>query len=432
MTDEYDLPPWDERAEQSALGATMLSSRALADIVETLQPEDFYKPHHQVIYRAVLRLEQAGQPVDPVTLGSELERHNELERVGGAPFLHTLMSACPTAANAPYYADRVLEQATRRGLLQASQRIAQLACNSTASADEFVEDARQTLDQVTTRSRTDAPVHDLDDLAANALARYAAPEPPSLSTGDAQLDGLLGGLRPGTLTVIGARPGVGKSVLGINIATHAASRGEGALLVSLEMPETEVTDRVLANIASVELDRITKHRLSPNCWGRLRDASVTMKGWPLRVVDQANLSLAGIRSVARDHVRTPRGLGVLVVDYLQLIRPADPRAPREQQVASFSRGLKLLAKELGLPVVALAQVNRGSEQRSDRRPVLADLRESGSIEADADAVLLLHHDPEHPGEIETTAAKNRHGRIGTVHLAWSPHYARAGASPIAA
>lgn len=432
MNDLDDLmPPHDAHAEQATLGAILSSARALAEVAEVLEPGDFYRPAHQAVYRAALHLEQAGEPVDPVTVADHLERTGDLARIGGAPYLHTLFAAVPTAANAAYYADIVAERATLRRLLEASQRIAQHALTGTANGDvaDVVENARQTLDSVTSRARAEVAVHDLDALAVDALDRYASPEPPSLATGWPDLDDILGGLRPGTLTVIGARPGVGKSVLGINLVTHTASRGLGALFCSLEMPRTEVVDRIMANLASVELDRINRHRLAPDDWNRVRAAASDLKGWPLKVVDHHSMSLARVRAVARDRVRTPLGLHLLAVDYLQLMRPADPRAPREQQVASFSRGLKLLAKELAVPVVALAQVNRGSEQRSDRRPALADLRESGSIEADADAVLLLHHDPEHPGELEVTTAKNRHGRTGTTYLGWSPHYARAGAPP---
>ncbi|XVV05817.1 replicative DNA helicase [Actinosynnema sp. CA-248983] len=427
------LPPHDERAEQATLGAILSSSRALAEVAEMLEPGDFYRPTHQAVYRATLNLYQAGEPVDPVTVADQLERAGDLARVGGAPYLHTLFSSVPTATNATYYAEIVAERAVLRRLLEAGQRITQLSLNGVngAEAAEVVENARQVLDSVTSRARAEIAVHDLDDLTAEALNRYASPEPPALATGWPDLDEIIGGLRPGTLTIVGARPGVGKSVLGVNLVTYAASRGLGALFCSLEMPRSEVVDRIIANLASVDLDRITKHRLTPDDWNRVHRAAADLQGWPLKIVDHGHVGLTTVRSLGRDRARTSLGLSLLVVDYLQLMRAADSRAPREQQVAGNSRGLKLLAKELDVPVVALAQVNRGSEQRSDRRPALADLRESGSIEADADAVLLLHHDPDHPGEIEVGIPKNRHGRTGSVHLGWSPHYARAGSNPAA-
>ncbi|WP_440899189.1 replicative DNA helicase [Actinosynnema sp.] len=432
MTDLDELlPPHDAQAEQATLGAILASSRALAEVSEVLEPGDFYRPAHQAVYLAALHLDHAGEPVDPVTVADRLNRIGDLARVGGAPYLHTLFAAVPTAANASYYAEIVAEKATLRRLMEAGHRITQQALTGANGAEvaSVVENARQTLDAVTSRARAEIAVYDLEDLADAALDRYASPEPPSLPTGWPDLNAIIGGLRPGTLTVIGARPGVGKSVLGINLVTHAAARGHGALFLSLEMPKTEVIDRVIANLASVELDHLTKHRLSPHDWEHVRAAHAKLKGWPLKVVDYGHVSLTTARTIGRDQARSPRGLSLLVVDYLQLMKPADPRAPREQQVAGNSRGLKLLAKELDVPVVALAQVNRGSEQRSDRRPALADLRESGSIEADADAVLLLHHDPEHVGEIEVGIPKNRHGRTGTIHIPWSPHYARAGANP---
>lgn len=430
-TDDEPLPPHDEAAERSVLGAVMCSSRALADAMAVLRPEEFYQPNHQTIFRAVLAVEEAGIAVDAISVSRELEKQGTLLRVGGGPYLHTLMASVPTAANVAYYAELVANKAQLRGLVEAGKRVVAMAYSGADADDvaEVIANARKVLDDAADGARRNLGVSEVDDLAAGALAAYENPVPPTQGTGWADLDDLTGGLRPGTLTVIAARPGVGKTVIGLNLALHAAASGVGVLFASLEMPEAELIDRVLANLAKVDLHRIAGRRISPDDWRRLREARSRLRACPLRVCDQPTLGLSALRTLARDLTRTPRGLGLVVVDYLQLMRPADPRAPREQQVASFSRGLKLLGKELRVPVVALAQVNRGSETRMDKRPVVADLRESGSIEADADAVLLLHHDTSNEikrdAEIEVIVGKNRHGRQGSVSLSWSPQYARA-------
>ncbi len=236
---------------------------------------------------------------------------------------------------------------------------------------------------------------------------------------------LAGGLRPGHLLIVGARPAVGKSVVASVIAHAVARRGVGTLFCSLEMSRDEVTDRVAADIASVDVGRLTRRELRPEDWERLKTAQASASGWPLKVVDRADQTVSGVRARARDVSRRKGGLGLVVVDYLQLMKPSDSKAPRQEQVASISRGLKLLAKEMQVPVVALAQVNRGPMNRTDKRPAMSDLRESGSIEADADEIVLLHRDDkESPGEIEFIVEKNRHGRTGTVALAWAPHFSR--------
>ncbi|GEL19314.1 replicative DNA helicase [Pseudonocardia asaccharolytica] len=427
MTDER-LPPADLDAERALLGACMHGQRALDTAVEILDPRDFYRPAHAELFAAMVAMRDTGREVDPVTLAAHLG--DRLAKLGGHPHLIDLYGAPPTAANTAHYAEIISDAAVRRRLLEAGQRAIQLAHTASDDPAENVERARAALDDVAAQARGEAQAVEIDDLAGRALLRYQNPAPRGVSTGWPDMDEILsGGYRPGHLTVVGARPAVGKSLVACCTAAAVALDGHGVLVVSLEMTEAELTDRILANLASVDLGRLTRHELTERDWQAVEHAADRLRGLPLAVVDHPHLGLTGIRSLARDRARSPRGLSLLVVDYLGLVRPADPRLPRQEQVAGISRGLKLLAKELEVHVLALHQLNRQSEMRANRRPVLADLRESGAIEADADAVWLLHRDDADETsryELEVLVAKNRHGRTGNVGLAWNPQYARAG------
>jgi replicative DNA helicase len=426
---DENLPPHDLRAEQAAVGAVLLAPRALAEVTAVAPPRVFYRPAHEVILNAALALADAGQPVDPITVAAELHRRGQLTRIGGAPYLHTLMASVPTASNASHWAEIVAEKATLRGVIEAAQLMQQRAYAAREDdAAALVEQARASLDAIAAVARGgEVAVRTAEQVADSAWARYCDPfQSPPLSTGWEDLDALLnGGLRPGALTVIAARPNVGKSVLGVNVAVQAARRGQGALFVSLEMPEAELADRIVAQLGTVALDSLTARKLSDGEWDRVQAAADELRQLPLRIVDHSRLTLTAITSLGRDCQRSTDGLAVIVIDYLGLITPADSRVNRQEQVAAISRGLKLMAKELAVPVVALAQINRNPEARTDKRPAVSDLRESGAIEADADAVWLLHQDPDNPSELEVNVGKNRLGRKGVVSLAWSPYYARA-------
>lgn len=420
------LPPCDLAAEQAALGATMLAPAALAEVSALVGSGDFYRTAHGDILAAALALNSDGQPVDAITVAEELLRRGQLARVGGAPYLHDLISTVPTATNAAYYAEIVKSKALLRGVLQVGQYMQQKAYNpGDDDPDRVVERARAELDELAQSARGQARLRRADEIADAAVDRYADPNIDTpLPTGWTDIDDLLnGGLRPGTLTVIAARPGAGKSIMGVNLAVHAAKQGHCALFASLEMTEAELADRIIAQLGTVELDALTGRQFNDHQWGRVERAYHQLHALPLQITDDSVLTITAIASLARDCRRD--GLAVVVVDYLQLIAPADTRAPRQEQVAGISRGLKLMAKQLAVPVVALAQLNRGSEQRADKRPTMSDLRESGAIEQDADGVWLLHHDPEVPSELEAHVVKNRSGRKGMARLAWLPQFARA-------
>lgn len=416
----------DTAAEQACLGAAICSADALAEVVAVVEPDDWYSPRHAVIAAAAEAVRERGDPVEPGSVLTELERRGELLRVGGGPYLHTLVAA---GRSPGYYSGVVAAKAHLRRVCAAGQRLQQVAMlgQDGADPDEVIDRARAELEKVAARRRGRA-TKPFVEILDETIIGYQFPLPQRVATPWFDLDDVTGGLMPGTTTVIGARPGLGKTLLGGNLATHAAAGGLGVHFQSLEMPARELINRWLAAEGSIEVGHLHRHQLTDDDWVRLDRASCNLRPLPLRIDDTATIGLAGIRAATRDPIHTPNGearVGLLIVDYLQLVQPANRRADRREQVDEVSRGLKLLARDLDVAVVALAQVNRGPADRADTRPRLSDLRESGGIEADADMVWLLHEDRERPGELQVEVAKNRHGGRGTVALAWSPHYARA-------
>lgn len=427
MTDpdsDLEQPLHDLRAEQAAIGAAIQNVQAFTAVVDACPPERFYRPAHGKILDAALGLYATGQPIDPVAVAAELDRRGQLAGIGGHPYLHTLYSTVPTGANAAYYAEIVADKAVLRDLDSAATYVAQLARTATDDPIAAVERARGRLDTIAAGARTEDAVWSAGTLASRALERYRSPAPDGIPTGWRDLDRVLpAGLRPGTLVVVGARPKVGKSMLGVALPLQVAQSGRPAAIVSLEMPEAELTDRLIAQMSGIGLDALQRCALSASDWSEVERAADRLRALPLTILDNKRQTLTSISSRIRD-LRRGVGCDLLVVDYLGLVTPAERRQNRQEEVAGISRGLKILAGELGVPVVALAQINRGPEQRAERRPLPSDLRESGAIEADADQVWLLHRDPESEGEIEVNIAYNRHGPSATVYLAWQPRLAR--------
>jgi replicative DNA helicase len=423
------MPAHDEHAEQAVIGACILSRAAVEDVAPLLGVRDFYRPANGEIYDAIVTLTMAGTPVDEVTIEAEMTRRGALARIGGPLYFHTCMQACPSAMSATYYADIVVQHSKQRRLREAGVRIVQLSAEAAdaADVDAIIEHARQVVDDVSRDCRTATGELDLGEALSSLLLELDAPAPPSLPTGLHDLDQVLsGGLYPGQLVVIGARPGVGKSVVGLGWAKHAAKMGRGALFASLEMSLGDCTRRLVAGEANIELPRLIQHTLGEDDWRRAAEATDRMSSWPLYIDPRPAQTVTSIRAKARDITRTEPGLGIVVVDYLQLLSQGGRvRAERRDlEIGEWTRGLKLLAKELAVPVVAISQVGRGADKREDRRPVMSDLRESGSIEADADVVILLHRDADEPTEIEAIVAKQRQGPLQSVRLRWRGHYSR--------
>ena len=430
------VPPQNVDAEMSVLGGMMLSKDAIADVIEILRSADFYRPAHASVYEVVIELFGRGEPADAVTVGAELKKKGELERIGGLPYLHTLVATVPTAANAAYYARIVREQAQLRSLVEAGTRIVQLGYTTDgadveglinlAQSEVFaISEQRQTTDYTT----LEEIVPDLyEELERNANRDGGLDGVP---TGFSELDSKLNGLRAGQMIIIAARPGGGKSTLAMDICRSAAVHNNMAsAYFSLEMNRTELSMRLLAAESRVFLDRMIKGELETRDWQAIARTLDKISQAPLIVDDSPNMTMGEIRAKSR-RMKQQHGIQLIVIDYLQLLTSGGKAVEsRQQEVSEFSRAIKLLAKELEIPIGAVAQLNRDSERRNDRRPQVADLRESGSLEQDADVVLLIHRDDmfnkdsDRRGLAEIIIGKQRSGPTGTLELEFQGQYAR--------
>ncbi|MGW0230100.1 replicative DNA helicase [Actinopolymorpha singaporensis] len=428
------MPPQDLAAEQCVLGSMLLSKDAIADVVEEIRGPDFYRPAHETVYEAVLDLYGRGEPADAVTVAAELQRKGELARIGGAPYLHTLIASVPSAANAGYYAAIVREKAILRRLVEAGTKITQIGYAGDGDVDDVVDRAQAEIYSVTDkRSSEDYAV--LGEIMESALDEIEAigsrgGQMVGVPTGFTDLDALTNGLHPGQLIVVAARPGVGKSALALDFARAASVKhGLASVIFSLEMSRTEITMRLLSAEARVPLHHMRQGSMTDDDWARMARRMGEVSGAPLYIDDSPNMTLMEIRAKCR-RLRQRHDLRLIVLDYLQLMTSGKRVESRQVEVAEFSRNLKLLAKELGVPVVALSQLNRGPEQRTDKRPMLSDLRESGSIEQDADMVILLHREDAYeressrPGEADFIVAKHRNGPTANITVAFQGHYSR--------
>jgi len=428
------LPPSDVAAEQSVLGAMLLSKDAIADVVETLRGPDFYRPAHQTLYETVLDLYARGEPADAVTVAAELTKAGEIARIGGAPYLHTLVAMVPTAANAGYYARIVREQAILRRLVEAGTRITQMGYSGTGDVDDVVDRAQAEVYDVTERRMSEdyLPLRDIMGGTLNEIEAIAnrGGEMVGVPTGFTDLDGYTNGLHPGQLIIVAARPALGKSTLGLDLARSASVKhGLTSVIFSLEMSRNEIVMRLLSAEAQVPLHHMRAGTMGDADWARLANKMGSVSEAPLFIDDSPNMTLMEIRAKCR-RLKQRHDLRLVVVDYLQLMTSGKRVESRQQEVSEFSRSLKLLAKELEVPVIAISQLNRGPEQRQDKRPMLADLRESGSLEQDADMVILLHREDAYErdsprlGEADFIIAKHRNGPTGVVTVAFQGHYSR--------
>ncbi|KFI73543.1 replicative DNA helicase [Bifidobacterium minimum] len=422
------VPPHDDEAEMAVLGGMLMSKDAIGEVSQMLSATDFYEPRNQTVYQSVVDLFAASQPVDVVLVANRLLKDGDLDKVGGADYLHSLVASVPTAANATYYAQIVHQRAILRNVIATGTKIVQLGYSAEGSQAEDVVNLAQSevYEMSVGKIRQDyspigTVVHDtldqLDKMQNNEIEK-------GVPTGFRDIDDVTQGLQPGQMVVVAGRPAMGKSTLGIDFARSAAlHHNMTAVVFSLEMSKVELAQRIISaetNIPLVALrraDDITSERWNTlnNFWTRLQDA-------PLFIDDSPNMSLMEIRAKCR-RLKQTNDLKLVVIDYLQLMSSGKKVESRQQEVSEFSRALKLLAKELEVPVVALSQLNRGPEMRNDRKPQLSDLRESGSIEQDADVVMLVHrpdfYDKEdRPGEADIIMAKHRNGPTETFHLAF--------------
>ena len=434
---EGRIPPHHLEAEQSVLGSVLVDNAVLERLEGLIQADAFYKLGHQKIWRAMERLAAAGEPIDLVTLSEELKRAGELDEVGGYTYLVGLAEQTPTAAYAEHYARIVAEKAALRRLIAAAGEVMRLAYDEAGSLEEILDKAGQKILEVQRDgSRRDfAAMNELVHQTFEHIHRLYENQgaPTGVRTGFRELDRMIGGLEPGSLTIIAARPSMGKTSLALTIAQHAALKENVPVgIFSLEMPAIQLVTRIITAEARIDMNRLRQGQLSERDFQRLVDVAGRISEAPIYIDDTPDLTLLELRARAR-RLAAQYQLGLIVVDYLQLMSGAAGSVKsenRQQEIAAISRGLKGLARELEVPVVALSQLSRAVESRPNKRPMLSDLRESGSIEQDADLVLFIYRDEyynphsEKAGIAEIIVGKQRNGPTGTVELQFHAAHVR--------
>ena len=426
-------PPHDVLAEQSAIGGMLLSKDATADVLEAVKSTDFYVPKHSVIFEAILSLYSHGEPIDVIAVADELTKTGQLTRAGGIDYLHSLTSTVPTAANAGYYAEIVAERSVLRRLVEAGTRIVQMGYASEGEVTELVNHAQSEIYGVMGDEGQNDYVP-LSEAVTSALdeiekAQGLDGQMIGVPTGFAELDELTNGLKAGQMIIIAARPGMGKSTLALDFARSAAIKHDmPAAFFSLEMGRSEIALKLLSAESNIHMTKLRKGNVESRDWKTLAQVRGRIHDAPLYIDDSPNMTLVEIRAKCR-RLKQQKGLKMVVIDYLQLMSSGKKVESRQQEVSEFSRSLKLLSKELQVPVIALSQLNRNAEARSDRKPQISDLRESGSIEQDADMVMLLHREDAYdrdvrPGEADLIIAKHRGGPTKTIPLAFHGHLQR--------
>jgi replicative DNA helicase len=413
----------------------LLSPGAIGAVAELLDASDFYRESHAKIYRAALALFAKGEPVDAITLVDELEERGELEDAGGRVRIHELAALVPATANAAHYARIVREMATLRGLIRAGSQIAQLGWERPGETSELVDRAEQVVFDLSQERVTSEFAH-IETLLKESFERITAlyeagADVTGVPSGFRDLDRLTSGFQAGNLVIVAARPSMGKSALGLCMAVNLAVRHDTPVaLFTLEMSKTEVTQRLMCSEAKVESQRLRTGKLAVDDWPRLTAACDQLAKAPIYVDDTGSITMMEIRSKARRLKSKEPNLGLIVVDYMQLMTSGTTAENRVQEVSQISRSLKVLARDLDVPILAMSQLSRAVEQRHDKRPILSDLRESGSIEQDSDLVMFIYRDEyyneesDQQGLAEVILAKHRNGPTDSIKLSFLKRYAK--------
>ena len=431
-----EVPPQNLEAEEAVLGAMLLSETAIGSVTEILDASDFYRGSHGTIYRTCLALWSKGEPVDAITLANELEERGELEQVGGASRVAELAALVSATANVEHYARIVKETATLRGLIRAGQEIVRLGQERIGETTELVDRAEQIVFDLS-QERVRGDFDHIGPLLTESFERItklyeAGVDVTGVPSGFRDLDRLTSGFQPGNLVILAARPSMGKSALALCIAANLGVRSSMPVaLFTLEMSKAEVTQRLMCSEAKVESDRVRSGKLTQEDWPRLTAACDKLMKAPIYVDDTGSITMMELRSKARRLKAREPALGLIVVDYLQLMTSGGTVENRVQEVSQISRNLKVLARDLDVPILALSQLSRAVEQRHDKRPILSDLRESGSIEQDADLVFFVYRDEYYNGDesdqqglAEVILAKHRNGPTGSEKLSFLRRYAK--------
>lgn len=432
-TTEGRIPPHSMEAERSVLGASMLSEDALSDVVEVVRPEDFYDQNHKEIYEAILALHRKSAPVDVLTVSEELKSRNSLTMVGGRSYVASLSSSTPTTSNAQEYAKIVSEKAAIRRLIKTADDIVTKGYDGGLDANQMMEFAEQGIFEISQSRQKGQYTHIQEALLANIDAIDKASQMEGgltgITTGFADIDAKTSGLQKSDLIILAARPAMGKTAFALSLARNAAVKGKASVLIfSMEMAKEQLSQRLLSMESKVELQKLKTGKLERRDWDDINVAMDILSNSNIHIDDTAGISIMEMKSKCR-RLKAEKGLDLVIIDYLQLMNPEGKSDSRTQEISVISRNLKLLARELNCPVLVLSQLSRAPEQRTDHRPMLSDLRESGSIEQDADIVIFLYRDEyynkettEKPGECEVIIAKHRSGSTGTIDVSWIERY----------
>jgi replicative DNA helicase len=431
------VPPHNEEAEASVLGAILLTEQALDGVLLEvgLRPDHFYRPRHQLIFRAMIRLKEKAEPeaVDALTVCDDLRSHGELESAGGEAYVHSLPTVVPAVGAVLDYARIVRDDALMRGILETTRQIQAEVLAHRGEPGDLIERAEAALFRIghdtgkgEVRSIEEVLHEEIDKLEELSRKDIGLT---GTASGFTDLDDITGGFQPGNLIVIAARPSMGKSTLATNIVENAAiEHGRPVALFSLEMSETELAHRFIASQAKVSSDELRKGRVKADRWPKVLRAVEKLAGAPIFIDDSSDISVLEMRAKARRLHSRHGGLGLIVVDYLQLVRPDGRADSRVEAVGQISRGLKILARELDIPVIAVSQLSRAVESRNPPIPMLSDLRESGQLEQDSDLVMFVYRDEyydkesERLGEADIIISKHRNGPIGQLTLSFLPKY----------
>ena len=430
------LPPQSLEAEQAVLGAIILEGESITKAIEILSSDDFYREAHRKIYLAMLELFDKNEPIDLITITEHLKDKGELEEVGGLSYLSTLATVVPTSANIRYHAKLVREKALLRSLIRACTEIATKIYEEPEDVEEMIDYAERLIFEISEK-RTNTNFYQMKDVVKQTFRiiesmydRKAVIT--GVPSGFKDLDELTSGFQPGDLIIIGGRPGMGKTAFSLNIAQHVCVElGEPVAFFSLEMSKEQIAMRLLSSLSMVNASALRKGFISKRDWERLTDSAVRLSEAPIYIDDSSQMSVLEIRAKARRLKMEKGKLSLIIIDYLQLMRSRTAYDRREQEISEISRSLKAMAKELKVPVIALSQLNRSVEKTTDRRPTLANLRESGAIEQDADVIIFLYRDevynkknPANKGKAEVIVAKQRNGPTDTVYLTFLSDYTR--------
>ena len=429
------VPPHDTEAEQAVIGSMLTDKEAIISAIEVLKEEDFYREDNKTIYGAILNLYNKAEPVDIITLKSELASIGKLEAVGGLEYLAELPDKVPTTANVDKYIKIVEEKSLLRNLLRTANEIIKLGYDETQEVDFLMDQAEKKIFDAI-QSRNQKGYFAIKDILVDTFTELEQlynqkQHITGIPTGFADLDYKTAGMHGSELILVAARPAMGKSAFALNIATYAATRGNAPVAVfSLEMSKEQMVNRILCSEAMVDSNKVRTGKIDDEDWAKLAEASGRLSESKIFIDDTPGISIMEIRAKCRK-LKLEQNIGLVVIDYLQLIQGTGKRgASREQEISEISRSLKILAKEINVPVIALSQLSRAVEQRPDHRPMLSDLRESGAIEQDADIVMFLYRDDyynedsEKKNIAEVIMAKHRAGSTGTIELLWLGNYTK--------